>query len=59
MELTIMFAVLAGIGGGLAWGYRTALNVALGRTDATTPPREPNIAALPVGGQRDRAEYTR
>lgn len=31
MILTIVLAIVAGVGAGAAWGYRTALHVALGR----------------------------
>lgn len=37
MSLTLVFAVLAGCGAGAAWGYRTALYVALGKMGPTVP----------------------
>lgn len=43
LSLTLVLAVLAGAGGGAAWGYRTALHVALGKIEQ--PPREPSAAA--------------
>lgn len=58
--MTLLFAMLAGAGAGLAWGYRTALNVAMERLREGQPPREPHTATLlPVGGRRDKEEYGR
>lgn len=55
--LTLFFALLAGAGGGLAWGYRTALSVAL---RAQPKPREPQTSnLLPVGSKQNREEYSR
>lgn len=60
----IAFAALAGAGGGLAWGYRTALNVALGREGVAQAPRQPRgpdgaVLAVPHlrarEGERERA----
>lgn len=56
----------AGAGGGfcLAWGYRTALNVALGRENKplfnpNPPPQRNALAAPSVVSQRQREEMTR
>lgn len=51
MTLTLLFAIIAGIGIGAAWGYRTALYVALGQIEAP-PPREPRTEAKAVAAWR-------
>ena len=58
----IALAALAGAGCGLAWGYRTALSVALGgaraRPDEPQPTRKA-LAVLSPQQQRDYAENIR
>lgn len=56
MELTLFFAVIAGMGAGAAWGYRTALYVALGKIEAPMP-RDPNVRALTSGSHPQRREH--
>lgn len=58
MSLTLFFAVLAGVGAGAAWGYRTALYVALGRTRPRDP-GEPRALVPFTGSNQRRDELTR
>lgn len=59
LVLALVLAGVAGIGLGLAWGYRTALGVAQGRLQqrAPKPPRgpddEPSSSFIPRLGRRD------
>lgn len=59
LVLALVLAGVAGIGLGLAWGYRTALGVAQGRPQQRTPkpPRgpddEPSSSFIPRLGRRD------
>lgn len=66
MELTLFFAVCAGVGAGAAWGYRTALYVALGKEGRLgsignpRPPRPDNRSLpVPIPTAREREEMTR
>lgn len=56
LSLTLVLAVLAGAGGGAAWGYRTALHVALGKIDPPLP-REPRSAAAPQSRQLAQVQF--
>jgi len=58
----VLFVGLAGLGGGLAIGYRNARDIALGKGRETAPPRDPNqpnARAIPIPYNKQREELTR
>ena len=60
--LHVVLGFCAGAGFALAWGYRTALHVALGLIPGERPPSEPASARIPVpftGSRATREELTR
>ena len=60
--LHVLFVGLAGLGGGLAIGYRNARDIALGKGRETAPrggPSDPSARAIPIPYSKQREELTR